>query len=270
MGILRPLRAYRSSVLWTSIVRVCGARKHDFKVFSQPQFTGPTFNMDNPMSSPLGAMFTMMMQHMKNMQETQITFLQNGSNNKLNALCNELPYTRRSRSASLDCSEETPTCSDDIVPVRFDTTNKASNPQETIVDIELNNAQRTTAPIEPQTRNLEEIASSQSPQKGDVKAKGKPQALDILAALKERQSEKNKLRKEKEAAEKLMKKEKEAAEEPMKKAERSGAHETHKTEAERSNHKKVAASSETKKANANATGKRPCEGTTRARKDKYQ
>ena len=95
MGILRPLRAYRSSVLWTSIVRVCGARKYDFKSSAQPQVVGPTFNMDNPMASPFNAMMSMIMQHMRSMQEAQITILQNAPNNKLNALCDELLYNKK-------------------------------------------------------------------------------------------------------------------------------------------------------------------------------
>ena len=130
---------------------------------------------------------------------------------------------------------------------------KASSPQETNVEIKLNNAQRTTAPIEPQT------CSGQGPQQGDATPREKPQVVRILEALKERQSEKNKMRKEKAAAEKL-----------VKQAEGSDAHEKHETKAERSNHGKVAASSGTTRANAKANRKRPCEETARAKKDKYQ
>ena len=230
---------------------------------SQAEPAFPAFNMDNcvnpMMSHPFGAMIGMVMQHIKSLQETQITYLQNGPNNKLNALCDELPY-RRSRSNSQDrISEEHPTRSGEIAPLGLAIdperwrTIKASNPQETNVETELNNAQRTTAPIEPQT------CSGQGPQQGDATPREKPSAVCILEALKERQSEKNKIRKEKAAAEKL-----------AKQAEGSDAHEKHERKAEISNHGKVAASSETKKANAKKNAKRPCEETARAKKDKYQ
>ena len=57
-----------------------------------------------------------------------------------------------------------------------------------------------------------------------------------------------------------MRKEKAAAEKLMKQAEGSDAHENHGTKAERNNHKKVAASSETKKANAKRSGENTMRG----------